>query len=130
MRQQNTASTQPGIFNPIFKGIFTALLLTMIFTFIIATVVYVSSLPERYLPVLTLVVLLVSVFFGGNNAAKNAGGRGLVVGFAVGLGFFIILVLLSSIFAPGTLNVWNLLAKLVYSLLAGMLGGISAVARM
>ncbi|WP_366921870.1 TIGR04086 family membrane protein [Metallumcola ferriviriculae] len=127
---KTTVSTYPSTLNSVFKGVVTSLVLTLIFTFIAALAVYISPLSEKFLSLTSLIILLVSVFVGGNIAARRAGGKGLIVGFLVGLGFFFLLILIGLVFTPQTLTLTTLSVKLVYTLLAGILGGISAVAAM
>lgn len=112
------------------KGSLIALAFTVLFTVVAAVLFYLTPLSERLLPWVTLVILLISVFFGGHNAARNVGSKGLIVGLTVGLLFFIMISLLALVIAPGTLTVGVMSLKLAYALLAGILGGVSAVATM
>lgn len=88
---------------------------------------YFSGLSEALLPWATAFVIFFGVSFGASAASRQAGGKGLWHGLAVGLGFFLITILVSAIFLSESLTLLGIGAKLLLSASAGMLGGIFGV---
>ena len=128
MRAQERAPQR--MFNSVLSGVISAVVMSLLLTVILAAILYFLPFPEQHLSPVSLAILLVSVFFGGNRAAKKVGGKGLIAGLWVGLVFFILMILITLVTSPASLGLVNSTAKLAYSVLAGVLGGISAVATM
>jgi len=128
--QNNVTRNNNGFLYSIISGITFTIILAILLILIVATVVYFSNLQEHSLYLLSLLILVISVFLGGYRAAKRTGKKGLVTGGGVGLGFFLIILLITFFIVPETLSAWNILIRSIYCLLAGALGGISAVTRM
>ncbi|KKM12540.1 hypothetical protein SY88_03150 [Clostridiales bacterium PH28_bin88] len=110
-------------------GVLYALGATLALSVIAGSLLHVTSLPETNLPTFSVIILLLSVFWGGTAASKTTGERGLVQGLAVGMSYFLItsiftLALFRSHFTAGAV-----LQKALFSLLAGALGGVVGVTR-
>lgn len=109
------------------RGIITALSTALILILLFALLFHFTPLSESLLPLMSLLILIVSVFFGSMVGAREAGIRGLFHGLIIGSIFFIFIAIISAFIAPGTLALWALAKKLLACLLAGIVGGMIGV---
>lgn len=111
----------------IISGTVYALIIAVVLTIILSFIFYFTSLPEIYLNNLSLVALIISVFFGGKFAAKLAGAKGLLQGLSVGFFFLIVITVCTALFKPEQISLLAIAKKSLYIILAGGLGGVLGI---
>jgi putative membrane protein (TIGR04086 family) len=111
----------------IFKGFIYAVTVSVILVLLISLIFYLTPLSEKFLEIISLLIIFTSVFIGGFIASKKAGTRGLVQGIGVGLIFLFFNLILSLLFGTDEFISNVLLAKTAASLIGGSLGGIIGI---
>lgn len=112
-------------FSLILKGILLASILAMLFSLVFGVLLSFTSLPESELSI--NLIFGASVFIAAFVTAYQAGTRGLYYGLSVGIGFILLVLILSAIFWSDT-PVWLKLAeKTIVALVSGGVGGIVGV---
>lgn len=84
-----------------------------------------TSLPESDLSI--NIIFGVSIFLAALMTAYQAGTRGLYYGLSVGLGFILLVLILSTILWSDTPSWLKMAEKSIIALLAGGIGGILGV---
>lgn len=112
---------------PVRRGILSALFSALLLILIAALIFHFTPLSESLLPITSLLILVISAFIGGFVGAREAGIRGLLHGMIIGCIFFILVALISSILAPGSLAFLVFIKKFLACLIAGTCGGILGV---
>ena len=108
----------------VLKCLLVSYILTGILLLFLALLLYKFSLPKQVIGIGIIVIYIVSSFLGGLLLGKNMKVKKYLWGLGLGLGYFVILVLLSLIVNGGFQNVsGNFLLTLVLCGGSGMLGG-------
>ncbi|RJX19788.1 MAG: TIGR04086 family membrane protein [Ammonifex sp.] len=97
-------------------------------TVIVACLFYFTTLSEALLPYFVSFILFLSGVLGGSLASKQAGGKGLIHGTAVGIALFLILWLAAATVVPGPVTAQMLTQKLLLLISGGAVGGFIGVA--
>lgn len=114
----------PFSLRPVLRGLIVTYLAIIIMTLIFSLIFYLTPLSESWMSTLGVIIATLALFCGGYTAGRRAGTRGLLHGLFVGV-FFLILLIISSA-AQGI--AWStLIIKIIYSLLAAAIGGISGI---
>jgi len=114
-------------YKKILKGTFLAVLLSIIFMFILAIVVYFANLQERTVSAMVFLASAVAVFLGAFFLARNIESKGLLNGLLLAVFYFVILLILSLAVNKGiTLSLSNFL-RLISCLASGALGGVLGI---
>jgi len=102
-------------------SVFTALLLAIIYGILLSF----TSLTEN--DIVFAGIYCLSVFIGGFYAANQSGMKGIYYGIAVGICYVFFLMILAAIISP-IFPAWiKISEKLLFSILAGGIGGIAGV---
>ncbi|MBK1809316.1 TIGR04086 family membrane protein [Clostridium sp. YIM B02505] len=108
------------------KGVLRALIATMIFVVIISIIMSFSLLSLKALSVMWVVITCLSILLGAIYSSRKNGEKGWLVGFGVGLCYFIIVLIISAVFkgniALSINDLWRGLLALAVGALSGMLG--------
>ncbi|KUO67024.1 MAG: hypothetical protein APF84_17690 [Gracilibacter sp. BRH_c7a] len=104
------------------QGILIAALASLILTIFLSIIYYFSSIQESTLH--SIVCIAISVFLASALVSYQAGSKGIIYGLSIGLGFFILSIIVYYIFYSGSPSWLVLLEKALASLVAGVLGGI------
>ncbi|GKU23846.1 TIGR04086 family membrane protein [Clostridium folliculivorans] len=108
------------------KGVLRALIATMIFVVIISIVMSFSLLSLKALSVMWVVVTCLSILLGAIYSSRKNGEKGWLVGFGVGLCYFIIVLIISAVLKGNVVlsinDLWRALLALAVGALSGMLG--------
>lgn len=107
------------------KGIIFAAILAFILALGFGLLLSISSLPESNLAINIIVVI--SIFISAFFVANQAGTKGLFYGLFIGLGFILLLLLVSAIFWDTPPVLLKIGEKLIYALVSGGAGGIIGV---
>ena len=111
----------------IMKSILTGYLITLILIFAYAAILAYTKIPESTIPTCLFLIGMVSVFLSSSFAVIKIKKNGLKNGGIIGLGYVLILYILSSIFESNFMfNTYSILTIIFYVLL-GMFGGIIGV---
>ncbi len=114
-------------FSSVIRGTVVGLVISVLGAAVLGLVFYFSNLSEQTLPLLGAIILFLSVFTGGVFAAQRAGNRGIYHGLAVGIVFFAVSWILTTLFFPGSAAVWDVARKLLITCAAGGFGGVLGV---
>lgn len=114
-------------FRGIGKGIIFSILLTLILVVLIATVTYFVDVSDKIISIILFSVSVLSTLTGAFLVTKGIQENGLIHGMFVGLGYFIIILVLSVISNNGLHFNTNLLTMLLANIAGGMLGGILGI---
>ncbi|MGQ9531989.1 MAG: TIGR04086 family membrane protein [Desulfotomaculales bacterium] len=118
----------PGFNLPaVLKGILCTLAASGLLVLLAGLFYYFVDLTESFLNRLAAAILFLSAAAGGACAAREAGGRGLLHGLAVGFLYFPLLVACTAWMLPGPLQAAPLLPKLTLVTAGGAAGGMFCV---
>ena len=112
-------------FSLILKGILLASILAMLMSLVFGALLSYTSLPESEMSI--SIIFGTSIFVAAFITAYQAGTRGLYYGLAVGLGFILLVLILSSIFWSDTPSWLKMGEKTILALISGGIGGIIGV---
>ncbi|MBC7107016.1 MAG: TIGR04086 family membrane protein [Firmicutes bacterium] len=111
----------------VLKGVLCAVAASGLFVGLAGLTYYFVDLTAPALNRLAAAVLFLSAAAGGAYAGRDAGGRGLLHGLAVGLLYFPLLAASTAWLLPGPLTAASLVPKLVLVTVGGALGGVFGV---
>lgn len=114
-------------FVAIFRGTAVAVAFSLIGIFFLGMTYHFTGLGESTLPLITSILLFISVFLGGFAASRHSKIKGLYHGFGTGIIVFLFIWLLMGLFIPAGVAFIPLVQKLFVCLIGGTLGGISGV---
>ncbi|NLI93660.1 MAG: TIGR04086 family membrane protein [Peptococcaceae bacterium] len=103
------------------KGILIALLISFILTILLSAVYYFTSIQESTIH--SLITAGISVLFASFYISYQSGSKGLIYGISIGVGYFILSIIIFYIFYEGNPSLIILGEKFLASLVAGGLGG-------
>jgi len=112
-------------FSLVLKGILLTSILALLMSLVFGALVSYTSLPESELSI--HIIFGSSIFVAAFITAYQAGTKGLYYGLAVGLGFILLVLFLSSIFWPDTPSWLKMGEKTILALVSGGVGGIIGV---
>lgn len=109
----------------ILKGILLATIFALLLSLVFGVLLSFTSLPESELAI--NIIVGASVFVAALVTAYKAGTKGLYYGLSVGLGFILLVLILSAIFWSGTPSWFKMAEKSIIALVSGGIGGIIGV---
>ncbi|SPF33170.1 putative membrane protein [Candidatus Desulfosporosinus infrequens] len=109
----------------ILKGILVATILALLLSLVFGLLLTYTSLPESELSI--NIIFGASIFVAAFMAAHQAGTKGLYYGLAIGLGFILMVLILSAIFWSETPAWLKIGEKTILALVSGGVGGILGV---
>lgn len=109
----------------ILKGILLASILALLMSLVFAVLLSYTSVPESELAF--NIIFCSSVFIAAFITAYQAGAKGLYHGLAVGLGFVLMVLILSFVFWPEAPSMLKIGEKTILALVSGGIGGIVGV---
>ena len=112
-------------FSLVLKGILLASILAMFMSLVFGILLSFTSLPESELSI--NIIFGASIFIAALMTAYKAGTRGLYYGLTIGLGFIVLVLILSSIFWSDTPSWLKMGEKTILALVSGGIGGIIGV---
>ncbi|MHB8075239.1 TIGR04086 family membrane protein [Desulfosporosinus fructosivorans] len=112
-------------FSLILKGVLMASILALLMSLVFGVLLTFTLLPESELSL--NIIFGSSIFVAALITAYQAGTKGLYYGLSVGLGFILMVLLLSSIFWSDTPSWLKMGEKTILALVSGGIGGIIGV---
>ena len=109
----------------ILKGILVATILALLLSLVFGFLLSYTSLPESELSI--NIIFGASIFVAAFITAHQAGTKGLYYGLAIGLGFILLVLILSAIFWSETPSWLKMGEKTILALVSGGVGGIIGV---
>lgn len=109
----------------ILKGILLATIFALLLSLVFGVLLSFTSLPESELSI--NIIVGASIFVAALVTAYKAGTKGLYYGLSVGLGFIVLVLILSAIFWSGTPSWIKVAEKSIIALVSGGIGGIVGV---
>jgi len=114
------------LFKNVIKGVLYALAIAIVLSLILAIIMSKFDFSEYVLNIIYVVISCVSLVIGSIVAAKSHGSKGWILGFTVGIIYYIALYLIGIILGGdphfGMYEFYRLLMSLGVGTLAGMLG--------
>lgn len=117
--------SKPFQFSLILKGILLAATLALFLSLVFGLLLSFTSIPESDLS--SNIIFGVSIVVAAFIIAHQAGTRGLYYGLAVGLGFILLVLLLSGVFWSSSPSWLKMGEKTILALVSGGVGGIVGV---
>jgi putative membrane protein (TIGR04086 family) len=117
-------------FSTIISGVISSIIAVVVIFLVIGVYGFYTSSDIASLGTLALSGTLLAIAYGGFNAGKRAGKRGLIYGGIVGIIFAIVAVMigLGDKDAPRAIITLTSLKRVILSIVAGCLGGMFGVA--
>ena len=108
----------------VLKGLLIAYIVSGVFIVVLAFLLYKFSLPKQAIGVGIILIYIVSTFLGGFSLGKNMKVKKYLWGLLLGMGYFVILTVVSLIVNGGLQNVsGNFFLTMILCTGSGMLGG-------
>lgn len=108
------------------KGMFRSLIATLILTIILAVVMSFIDFSVKSINLSYVIITCISLVMGATYASKRNGERGWLIGLLVGLGYYILLFIISSIFngkvSFSMFDIYKFVMAMIVGILSGMLG--------
>ena len=102
-KNQPAVKVSPGVIN-VRRSVTAAVVaavLSLIAILVFSLFAFLKIVPESFIPALSVIVTLAGGFFAGYLIALSVPSMGLVNGLCAGAFYFLIMFVLSAIFAPG-----------------------------
>lgn len=103
------------------KGIVIAIVISFILTIVLSLLYFFTSLQESFL--YSLLAAGIGVLAASIYISYQAGTRGIIYGLSVGIGFFLISIVIFYIFYAGDPSWKVILEKVLISPVSGVIGG-------
>lgn len=111
----------------IIKGSMTSMLITLIFLLIFSIVLTFTTVKENTIKPVIIVISTISVLIGTSLNTMKLKKNGIINGGAIGLIYILTIYILSSLTGSGfKLNVYSFI-MIIFSIIAGMIGGIIGI---
>ena len=108
----------------VLKGLLIAYIVSGVFIVVLAFLLYKFSLPKQAIGAGIILIYIVSTFLGGFSLGKNMKVKKYLWGLLLGIGYFVILTVVSLIVNGGLQNVsGNFFLTMILCTGSGMLGG-------
>lgn len=103
------------------KGILITVIFSLILTFLLSLIYFFTSLQESSLHF--VIIAGISVLFASFYVSFQSGSKGLFYGLVIGLGFFILSIIIHYLFYDNNYSLRVVLSKFIVSLSSGIIGG-------
>lgn len=124
--QTSTIENKSSIIH-IIKGIGLAYFITFILLFLFSVLLTYTSISENTIEPVILIITVISILVGSSIGTSKIKKNGIINGGIVGFFYIITIYLISSLFQTGfNVNLYAIL-MIIFSILAGMIGGIVGV---
>jgi len=111
----------------IFKGVLISILTTLAFLLLLSLVLTYSNISETIIPISIVIISAMSILLGSLIITKKMKKNGIIYGGIIGIVYIMLLYLISSIISKGFyMNIYSM-AMIIFSIFAGMFGGILGV---
>ena len=108
----------------VLKGLLISYIVTGVLIMLLAFVLYKFALPERVVGIGIIIIYIISTFLGGFLLGKSMKVKKYLWGLLLGIGYFVILTVVSLIVNGGLQNVsGNFFLTMILCTGSGMLGG-------
>ncbi len=109
------------------KGLLLAYIITCVLILFFSILLTYSTLRESKMPLLNTIIMIISVTSGSIYVAKMVKEKGWINGGIVGVGYYLILILINFIFLkPLVLDIFSI-SKLAISGITGVIGGVIGI---
>ncbi len=109
------------------KGVFLALVFSLIALLVIALVLYLTALPEKIATYLVYGVSIVAILWGSAYTTKRVGARGWLHGGIVGAAYVLLMLGGGLLLSDSAELNWSLAIKLFLGFIFGAMGGMWGV---
>ena len=109
------------------KALMFSFLITLISIFLFAIILTYTNISEKTIPIFITVLTFISILIGTIIGTRNIRKNGMLNGAIIGVGYVILLYLISSILNTGfAFNVYTIL-MIVTGIISGIIGGIVGI---
>ncbi len=112
-------------FSLVFKGILIATVLAAILSLLFGLLLSFTSIPESDLS--AHIIYSISIFLAALLITSKTGNKGMLYGVMIGIGFVLILLVFTAIVQPSAPSWIKIGEKLIFSVVAGGIGGVSGI---
>lgn len=111
----------------IFKGIIISFIFTLLLLFVFAIVLTYTNTPESTIAPIIIIITSISILVGSSISTIKIKKNGILNGGIIGLVYILTIYIISSCVQTGfALNISSII-MIIFSILAGMIGGIVGV---
>lgn len=109
------------------KGLILSYTITCILILLFSLLLTFSTLRENKMPLINTVIMMISITSGSIYVAKKVKEKGWINGGMLGIGYYLILIILNLILLkPLVLDIFSI-SKLVLACIIGIIGGIIGI---
>lgn len=112
--------------NPIIMGLLYTFAIVMVLGLIVAIIMYITSLSDAYIPVLSYIITAIALIFGGAKTGKHVGEKGWYYGGLTGFIYGLLLIAITFLAFNLEINLRSIVL-LILTFLFGAFGGIFGV---
>lgn len=123
---ENSNTKNNGIIN-IFKGVVISIIFTLILLFIFSIFLTYTNIQESTIAPIIIILTAISILIGSSISTINIKKNGIVNGGIIGFIYIFIIYIISSIVQIGFSLNTNSIIMIIFSIIAGMIGGIVGV---
>jgi len=121
-------TSENGIrFGAVFRGIFSAYIITMIIFIVFAFIITYTDFPESSIPTIVVGTTILSIIIAGSKVARRAKSKGWLNGAVTGILYMTVLYIVSSLIFNGFMFDRYVVYMFILGLFSGIFGGIIGV---
>lgn len=110
-----------------FKSLVLSYIITLAMVLIMAIIFTYTPLKEKTIPLFNTIIMIISITLGAIYLTLKIGEKGWLNGGIVGIGYYIILILLNIVFLKNhKIDIYTT-SKLLISLITGIIGGMIGI---
>lgn len=109
------------------KGLLLAFIITSVLIIFFSLLLTYSTLRESKMPLLNTIIMIISITSGSIYMGRKTKEKGWVNGALIGIGYYLILIMLNFLFLkPFTIDIFSI-TKLFLASITGVIGGIIGI---
>lgn len=109
------------------KGLLLAFIITSVLIIFFSLLLTYSTLRESKMPLLNTIIMIISITSGSIYMGRKTKEKGWVNGGLIGIGYYLILIMLNFLFLkPFTIDIFSI-TKLFLASITGVIGGIIGI---
>ena len=125
--QRNDNVKNKFSFKSVLLGIVGSLIITLILITLSSAILLYSSVPQKFIPAISKIILLIAVFVGGMMSGIKSNASGWLYGVLSGTMFFLLLLLLNIFLGIGIEYTVAFFVTFFACILVGSIGGVVGI---
>lgn len=110
-------------FSCVLKGLLSSFILAVFLSMLVSLLLHLTSLSEGLLRNFSIFIYFISILAGSIIGAYSAGCKGLLHALSVSILYFLVILLIGSIWDTSTLTLAHTFTRIGFALVSGILGG-------